>query len=84
MHSVIKEALALQNKKAGDYGDYDVAQSEYFPYGDESYLTMLHIKLKRLDNLKNKDAKFESAYDSVLDVINYAAMYGAYLKNKHD
>lgn len=84
MHSVIKEALALQNKKGDDYGNFDEAQSEYFPYGDKSYLTMLHIKLKRLDNLKDKKANFESAYDSILDVINYAAFYGAYLKSKND
>ena len=45
---------------------------------------MLHTKIKRLESLafENDKPNFESSYDSVLDLINYASFYGAYLKNK--
>jgi hypothetical protein len=45
---------------------------------------MIHTKVKRLESLafESKTANFESAYDSVLDLINYASFYGAFLKEK--
>ena len=45
---------------------------------------MLTIKIERLKELKGGEAKFESAMDSVVDLINYASFYGDYLKREVD
>lgn len=88
IHPVIMDAIKLQKKKGETYNgpnDIDLAKSQYFPYGHESYLTMLHIKLKRIEGIaldKNRPINFESTYDSILDIINYASFYGAYLKQQ--
>ena len=85
MHSVLKEAAKLQQLKEKDYkSQSSESKQEYFPYGDLSYLQMLYTKIKRLESLafENDTPNFESSYDSVLDLINYASFYGAYLKNK--
>ena len=82
-HPVLLEAAEIQAAKSNDYGDVDYSRSVYFPFGHESYLTMLHIKIERLKSLKDaKSINFEGQYDSVLDLINYASFYGAYLKEK--
>ncbi len=81
-HSVLEEAQAIQDAKSQDYGDIDEARSDYFPFGHYSYLHMLHTKMRRLTALAENPNKpnFESAYDSVVDLINYAAFYGAFIK----
>ncbi len=87
MHSVLKEAADLQKLKAQDYNSKNSeAKEEYFPYGDLSYLQMIQTKVKRIEAVvtSKENINFESAYDSVLDLINYASFYGAYLKNKND
>ena len=90
MHPVIRDAIELQAKKGETYNgidDSDPAKRKYFPYGSVSYLTMLHIKLQRLDGIlldKDRVINFESAYDTVLDLINYASFLGAYLKDEED
>ena len=86
MHSVLSEAAALQKQKEEDYNSVDSeAKQEYFPYGHYSYLQMIQTKVKRLESIAFDDKKpnFESSYDSVLDLINYASVYGAYLKKKN-
>ena len=79
-------------KKAHDYSGgrgQDFARRDYHPYGDVSYLQMLHTKFKRVEataNLKLKGEKpnFESLQDSVTDLINYAAFYWAYLEEEKE
>ena len=84
LHPILKEANDTLHSKSQDYGELDFSRENYFPYKDLSYITMLHIKLERLKNLvENQDPNFESQIDSVLDLINYAAFYGSYLKNKN-
>lgn len=84
-HPVLEEAIKIQNKKSKDYGAVDYAKSDYFPFDDKSYLTMLHIKMQRLMNLVDSNkTNFESKYDSVIDLINYASFYGAYLLKQKD
>ena len=78
---ILKDAIAVQEAKAKDYG---TDRDKYFPYGHESYLTMLTIKIERLKELKGGEAKFESAMDSVVDLINYASFYGDYLRREAD
>ena len=71
------EAAILMSKKAEDYNRSNTTYREYFPYGDKSYAQMIHMKAMRLVNLAEKDEKpnFESVQDSLLDIINYAAMW---------
>jgi hypothetical protein len=46
---------------------------------------MIQTKVRRLESIAfdDKQPNFESAYDSVLDLINYASFYGAYLKERN-
>ena len=84
-HPVLKTANDVLSSKSQDYGSVDHSRANYFPYGDASYLTMLHIKLERLKSLaESKIPNHESQLDSVIDLINYAAFYGAYLEHQDD
>lgn len=68
-------ALMLLSKKAEDYNT-GVERKDYFPFGLTSYSHMIHTKSLRLVSLckSDKDPNFESARDTLLDLINYAAM----------
>lgn len=88
MHYALKEANALCEKKSEDYNgtssanECDPARNSYFPYGDKSYLHMLHTKFKRIESvaLRSQDSpNYESVRDSLLDLINYSAFYVAYI-----
>ena len=85
MHPILAEAAILLRKKSMDYNNDpnpDPARREYFPFGHHSYLHMLHTKFERLKAVCLSDEanpNFESARDSCLDLINYAAFYAAYL-----
>lgn len=81
------EAQLLVLKKSADYnntGDKSVAHTfqakrdDYFPFGLKSYAQMIHTKSQRLLSLAIKDSgtNFESARDTMLDLINYAS-FGA-------
>ena len=78
---ILKQAIEVQEAKAKDYG---TDRARYFPLKDESYLTMLVIKIERLKELRGKTAVHESAMDSVIDLINYASFYAEYLSEKND
>lgn len=80
---LIEPALATVVKKHQDYNT-NQQLADYFPFGDKSYVQMLHVKAKRLVSLASSDIppNFESARDSVLDLINYAVFYLDHLDNK--
>ncbi len=86
IHPALIEAAKLQKRKGEDYGTTDLARSAYMPYGHQSYLHMLHTKLKRVEAVvlaeKGTPVNFESAHDSLLDLINYASFYVAFLKQE--
>jgi hypothetical protein len=56
-----------------DYGGI----KEYFPFGNKSFVQMIHVKTQRLVNLNKKDIvpENESIDDNLLDLINYASYY---------
>lgn len=83
-HPAFAKAWELQTRKAQDYGALDAARKAYFPFGDASYATMMHTKMTRVLSLlqKDDDAAFEPLEDTVLDLINYAAFYWAFLQEK--
>ena len=83
--SLINPAIVLVVKKSQDYDNGGADDlHEYFPFDDKSYVQMLHMKAKRLVSLTKQTAppNFESAKDSVLDLINYAVFYLDYLDRK--
>jgi predicted HAD superfamily Cof-like phosphohydrolase len=85
MHPVLIEAAQLLAQKSRDYGDPDHSKSTYHPFGDVSYVQMLHTKLERIKHLalfSDEPPIFESHRDSVIDLINYAAFYVAWMDDQ--
>lgn len=73
----IRELIA---KKGEDYNS-SVSLEQYFPFGDKSYIQMIHMKALRLVSLAEiEEPNFESAFDTVQDAIAYCVFYLAYLK----
>ena len=75
--ALIEPALAIVEKKHQDYGNATAGLDSYFPFGDKSYLQMMHVKMQRLLSLakSKEEPNFESMYDTVLDLINYAVFF---------
>ena len=87
---LIQPAIDMVVKKHEDY-NAGLELKSYFPFGDLSYTQMLHVKSQRLVSLAGKSLNeidtvpnYESAKDTVLDMINYCVFYLAYLKDRSD
>jgi hypothetical protein len=67
----------LVEKKHSDYDTGGVELEDYFPFGHESYVQMMHVKVMRLVALTNakKAPEFEKIEDTVKDLINYSVFY---------
>ena len=50
---VMKDAIALKEKKSKDYQGGLWTEEDYFPFGHESYLHMIHTKYLRIPSLPN-------------------------------
>ena len=80
---IMKEAIALKERKSLDYQGSKWTEADYFPFGDESYMHMIHTKYLRMRNIMNsEEVNFEGLEDTLIDMINYCAMYAAWLKNE--
>ena len=81
---ILQEAADLKVKKSKDYQGGKWSEKDYFPFGDTSYIHMMWTKMLRIRSVAEdrKEVNFESLEDSLLDMINYSAMYIAYLRNK--
>ena len=80
---ILKEAAELKELKSKDYQGGIWSEEDYFPFGKTSYIHMMWTKMLRIRNVAEKDdVNFESLSDSLVDMINYAAMFAAYLENK--
>lgn len=80
---VFEACVSLVLQKSQDYGTPDPARKDYFPFGDASYVHMLHTKTKRLVSLtkrvqEGKAVNFEGVDDTLKDLINYAMFYAVY------
>ena len=87
---LIQPAIDIVAKKHEDYNS-GLELSSYFPFGEISYVQMLHVKSQRLVSLTSKSLNeidtppnYESVKDTVLDMINYCVFYLAYLKECSD
>lgn len=86
MPQAFKEAAFLRLKKGEDYNT-STALEDYFPFGNESYAQMLHLKNLRIKSLlarsrAGKAANFEGLRDTLLDMLNYASFYIEWLDNQ--
>lgn len=89
-HPAFRAMQAIMDAKADDYSGgrgEDPARKNYHPYGDTSYLHMLHLKMERIKSIAHKKEtgqtiNFEGLKDSVGDLINYAAFYWAFLEEE--
>ena len=79
---ILQEAADLKAKKTKDYQGGMWSESDYFPFGHESYMHMIHTKYLRMRNvMEAKDTHFEALEETLLDMVNYAAMYAAAIRN---
>ena len=82
---ILRDAAALKEEKSKDYQGGVWSEEDYFPFGHQSYIHMLWTKMLRIRNVAEKNGvNFESLEDSLLDIINYAAMYAAWVENNKD
>lgn len=89
MHPSLEKAQAILEQKSMDYqgksdAESDPARPDYFPFGDESYLHMIHTKFERIKKTRGRETVNEATIDSVYDMINYLAFYAAYLEPTDD
>ena len=85
---VLQECIDVQNKKAQDYQNpaSTVKQADYYLNGVQTIYDTMHGKMLRIRSIQetmkndpNFKANHESLRDSVVDLINYASFYAAYL-----
>lgn len=85
---VLRECIDVQNKKAQDYQNpaSSVKQADYYLNGVQTIYDTMHGKMLRIRSIQEtilNDPEFtpnhESLRDSVIDLINYASFYAAYL-----
>ena len=84
--AILYEAADLMQRKAEDYQGDAYQLEDYFPFGDKSYLHMIHTKYTRLMSVctREGDTNFESAEDTLLDMINYCSFYVKYLREQNE
>jgi len=81
---ILIEAAELKEQKSKDYQGGKWSEEDYFPFGDQSYIHMIHTKYLRMRNIAEGDQEtnFEALEDTLIDMAVYCAMYAAYLENK--
>ena len=80
---ILQEAADLKARKSKDYQGGKWSEEDYFPFGHESYMHMIHTKYLRMRNvMEAKETNFESLEDTLIDMVNYAAMYAAWIRNE--
>lgn len=85
---VASKAIALMREKASMYNT-QIKREDYFPFGLLSYSQMIHIKSLRLQSVatltnNGKEINFESAEDTLLDLINYSIMAYKFLESQKE
>ena len=83
---VLRQAAQLKEEKTKDYQGGKWTEEDYFPFGDKSYIHMIHTKYLRMRNIAEgeQEANFEALEDTLIDMSVYAAMYAAYVINKRN
>lgn len=81
---ILHEAAELKERKSKDYQGGKWTEEDYFPFGEKSYVHMIHTKYLRMRNIVEgeQDTNFEALEDTLVDMAVYCAMFAAYLENK--
>ena len=81
---ILHEAAKLKERKSKDYQGGRWSEEDYFPFGDKSYIHMIHTKYLRMRNIceGNQETNFEALEDTLVDMAVYCAMFAAYLENE--
>lgn len=76
----LEDCYAICIEKNKDYcpEDNPFATFEGIIDPEDAILYEIHKKLQRLKNLRGQEATFESADDTIMDMINYLAILRAY------
>lgn len=90
---ILQRAAEIQNQKGNDYQNPNsrVRQAMYYPRGCATILDIMTGKMLRLQSVMESmeldpsyNPNFESLEDSIVDLINYASFFGAYMKGGID
>ena len=85
--AAIIPAMKLAVRKHEDYNT-GVKLDDYFPFGNFSYIQMLHVKIMRLRSLvtlpEGTKPNFENLIDTVDDLINYSVYYRKHLMEREN
>ena len=83
---IMQQAIELKLKKSKDYQGSQFTEEQYFPFGHLSFIHMLHTKMLRIRSVAEQEGQqnFESLTDSLIDMINYSAMYAAWVENQSE
>ena len=80
---ILLKAAELKRRKSEDYQGSQFTEADYFPFGHQSFIQMLHTKYLRMRSVvEQENQNFESLEDTLIDMISYAAMYAAWLENE--
>ena len=86
---ILAECAEIQKKKAQDYQNdaSSVQQADYYVNGVQTIYDTMHGKMLRIKSIQETiqnnpdfEPNHESLRDSVVDIINYATFYAAYLE----
>ena len=82
----MKKAIDLKERKSQDYQGSIFNEDDYFPYGHKSFMHMIHTKYLRMRSVVEQkgETNFESLEDTLLDMISYCAMYGAWIERENN
>ena len=85
VRQVLESVAELKEAKSKDYQGGIFSEEEYFPHGQLSFNHMLWTKMLRLRSVTERDnndeINYDSAEDTLRDLIAYAAMNLVWLQN---
>jgi len=83
---ILREAADLKDLKSKDYQGSKWTEDEYFPFGAQSYIHMIHTKYLRMRNIAEgkQETNFEALDDTLIDMAVYCCMYAARIRRDKD
>lgn len=89
--NIFVRCLRVLEERKSSYANNGMTVNDYMPFGHLSYAQMVQLKAKRIESLaaflafseaSDDPKKVADLKDSLLDIINYAAFYAAWLEAK--
>ena len=81
---IMKKAIDLKERKSQDYQGSQFTEDDYFPFGDKSFIHMIHTKYLRMRSVVEQkgEVNYESLSDTLIDMIAYCSMYAAWIERE--